>query len=73
MNPVKPPYKGEPPSGELSSRFGMTLQAKYLPPDEEELDEALVDVTQRWIDVSHEPQNPRQSASDMQPNRSVGR
>ncbi|MBI5882631.1 MAG: AAA family ATPase, partial [Elusimicrobia bacterium] len=36
MNPVKPPYKGEPPSGELSSRFGMTLDVKYLPPDEEE-------------------------------------
>ncbi|OGR59137.1 MAG: hypothetical protein A2X36_15175 [Elusimicrobia bacterium GWA2_69_24] len=35
MNPVKPPYKGEPPSGELSSRFGMTLEVKYLPPDEE--------------------------------------
>ncbi|MBI5209859.1 MAG: AAA family ATPase [Elusimicrobia bacterium] len=36
MNPVKPPYKGEPPSGELSSRFGMTLDVKYLPPEEEE-------------------------------------
>ncbi|MBI5624181.1 MAG: hypothetical protein HY924_10410 [Elusimicrobia bacterium] len=35
MNPVKPPYKGEPPSGELSSRFGMTLDVKYLPPEEE--------------------------------------
>ncbi|MBI5240187.1 MAG: AAA family ATPase, partial [Elusimicrobia bacterium] len=35
MNPVKPPYKGEPPSGELSSRFGMTLEVKYLPADEE--------------------------------------
>jgi MoxR-like ATPase len=35
MNPVKPPYKGEPPSGELSSRFGMTLEVKYLPPEEE--------------------------------------
>ncbi|MBI5622471.1 MAG: hypothetical protein HY924_01695, partial [Elusimicrobia bacterium] len=33
--PVKPPYKGEPPSGELSSRFGMTLDVKYLPPEEE--------------------------------------
>ncbi|MBI4678614.1 MAG: VWA domain-containing protein, partial [Elusimicrobia bacterium] len=36
MNPVKPPYKGEPPSGELSSRFGMTLDVKYLPPEEDE-------------------------------------
>ena len=35
MNPVKPPYKGEPPSGELSSRFGMTLDVKYLPAEEE--------------------------------------
>ncbi|MCX5795479.1 MAG: AAA family ATPase [Elusimicrobia bacterium] len=35
MNPVKPPYKGEPPSGELSSRFGLTLDVKYLPPEEE--------------------------------------
>ncbi|MFA6004140.1 MAG: AAA family ATPase [Elusimicrobiota bacterium] len=35
MNPVKPPYKGEPPSGELSSRFGMTLEVKYLPAEEE--------------------------------------
>jgi hypothetical protein len=36
MNPVKPPYNGQPPSGELSSRFGLTLEVKYLPPDEEE-------------------------------------
>jgi MoxR-like ATPase len=36
MNPVKPPYNGEPPSGELLSRFGLTLEVKYLPPDEEE-------------------------------------
>ena len=35
MNPVKPPYRGEPPSGELSSRFGLTLQVNYLPPAEE--------------------------------------
>jgi MoxR-like ATPase len=35
MNPVKPPYKGEPPSGELSSRFGTTVQVNYLPPAEE--------------------------------------
>lgn len=35
MNPVKPPYKGEPPSGELSSRFGTTIQVNYLPPSEE--------------------------------------
>jgi hypothetical protein len=35
MNSVKPPYKGEPPSGELSSRFGMTLDVKYLPAEEE--------------------------------------
>ncbi|MEK9144254.1 MAG: AAA family ATPase, partial [Elusimicrobiota bacterium] len=35
MNPVKPPYRGEPPSGELSSRFGMTLEVKYLPAEEE--------------------------------------
>jgi hypothetical protein len=35
MNPVKPPYRGEPPSGELSSRFGTTLQVNYLPPMEE--------------------------------------
>jgi MoxR-like ATPase len=41
MNPVKPPYKGEPPSGELSSRFGMTLEVKYLPADEEA---ALLDI-----------------------------
>jgi MoxR-like ATPase len=35
MNPVKPPYKGEPPSGELSSRFGTTIQVNYLPRAEE--------------------------------------
>lgn len=35
MNPVKPPYKGEPPSGELSSRFGVTLEVNYLPRAEE--------------------------------------
>lgn len=35
MNPVKPPYKGEPPSGELSSRFGLTIEVNYLPPAEE--------------------------------------
>ncbi len=35
MNPVKPPYKGEPPSGELSSRFGVTLEINYLPRGEE--------------------------------------
>jgi hypothetical protein len=35
MNPVKPPYNGQPPSGELSSRFGLTLEVKYLPPEEE--------------------------------------
>ncbi|MFA6029217.1 MAG: AAA family ATPase, partial [Elusimicrobiota bacterium] len=52
MNPVKPPYKGEPPSGELSSRFGMTLDVKYLPAEEEaallriffdKVDPALID------------------------------
>jgi hypothetical protein len=41
MNPAKPPYKGEPPSGELASRFGLTLNIDYLPPDEEE---ALLDI-----------------------------
>lgn len=35
MNPVKPPYKGEPPSGELESRFGTKLRVNYLPPAEE--------------------------------------
>jgi len=36
MNPAKPPYKGEPPSGELASRFGLTLVVDYLPAPEEE-------------------------------------
>ena len=35
MNPVKPPYRGEPPSGELESRFGAKLSINYLPPAEE--------------------------------------
>ena len=35
MNPVKPPYRGEPPSGELASRFGMTKEVNYLPEEEE--------------------------------------
>lgn len=35
MNPAKPPYKGEPPSGELSSRFGATILVNYLPMAEE--------------------------------------
>lgn len=35
MNPAKQPYKGEPPSGELASRFGLTLEINYLPPAEE--------------------------------------
>lgn len=35
MNPARPPYKGEPPSGELASRFGTTLNVNYLPPAEE--------------------------------------
>ncbi len=35
MNPVKPPYKGEPPSGELESRFGTKLRVNYLPRAEE--------------------------------------
>jgi hypothetical protein len=36
MNPARPPYNGEAPSGELSSRFGATLEVGYLPPVEEE-------------------------------------
>eukprot|EP00127_Corallochytrium_limacisporum_P007004 Clim_evm12s240 gene=Clim_evmTU12s240 len=36
MNPPRPPYRGESPSGELASRFGITLEVPFLPPAEEE-------------------------------------
>ncbi|MFA6318741.1 MAG: AAA family ATPase [Elusimicrobiota bacterium] len=60
MNPVKPPYKGEPPSGELSSRFGMTLDVKYLPPDEEEallgifFDKVSKDIIHKLVSIAND-------------------